>query len=607
MINKRILRKIDIPYPENLSELFKDMDEKDAVINFNVVTAERRKLLVVDIFFKNGRHIRSFIHKTSKSFDYCNLINDKYWNRTRILNVKVENQDRYNVLMEQYYFDICSSKKFLNKKCASEYLGTEDNGKTILYAINVAEQLILEKKYKAEPKNKTAAKIANKVEVAELTPTQAKWLKEKASTLRNKKTWAYFITKVDGAVVLRHFCCEYNKKSGQYDYYEPLRTVFYPDKTYGIYQHLVNNFTGITDWYNGASYCVWPYFQKGFIYKGNLKKVLSDTFFKYSGLDALNDKMRVDRYLKGYLVYSQFEFLIKDGFLKLVDDLASSPSYYSKVNTKATNTAEFLKIPKHYLSFLKGKNYGFSVVPFLQELKKLNYSDEIISDLLEMYSGNGFACREFLELATLRPTMKKLINYLKKQSILLDKSIGSVTNLFVDYIGFCKKLNYDINNRGVLFPKDIHRAHDAASEAIIVKKNAKLAKEYEVIRKKLDSINNMVIGEYIFTIPYSIKDFIRQGEALNQCVGKGNYYQNMAHQCGLIVFVNKVSEPDIPCFTLEIRDGANVQFRGKNNCSATKDAELAVKHYLRQINRVLIFEKNHIIVDEEKAKKLFAA
>ena len=124
MINKRILRKIDIPYPENLSELFKDMDEKDAVINFNVVTAERRKLLVVDIFFKNGRHIRSFIHKTSKSFDYCNLINDKYWNRTRILNVKVENQDRYNVLMEQYYFNICSIKKFLNTKCASEYLGT---------------------------------------------------------------------------------------------------------------------------------------------------------------------------------------------------------------------------------------------------------------------------------------------------------------------------------------------------------------------------------------------------------------------------------------------------------------------------------------------------
>ena len=136
MMNIRILRKIDIPYPENLSELFKDMDEKDAVINFNVVTAERRKLLVVDIFFKNGRHIRSFIHKTSKSFDYCNLINDKYWNKTCILHLKVENQDRYNVLMEQYYFDICSSKKFLNTKCASEYLGTEDKGKTIRFNIN---------------------------------------------------------------------------------------------------------------------------------------------------------------------------------------------------------------------------------------------------------------------------------------------------------------------------------------------------------------------------------------------------------------------------------------------------------------------------------------
>ena len=117
----------------------------------------------------------------------------------------------------------------------------------------------------------------------------------------------------------------------------------------------------------------------------------------------------------------------------------------------------------------------------------------------------------------------------------------------------------------------------------------------------------MVIGEYIFTIPYSLKDFIRQGEYLNQCVGKGNYYKNMAHQIGLIVFVNNVSEPDTPCFTLEIRDGANVQFRGKNNSSPTKDAELAVKHYLRQINRVLIFEKNNIIINEEKAKELFAA
>ena len=597
-----------MPYPENLSELFADMDDKDAVINFNVVTSERRKILIVDIFFKNGRHIRSFIHKTSKSFDYCNLVNNKYWNKTRILHVKVENQNRYNVLLEQYYFDFCSSKKFLNIESAQKYLRTNENGQGILFNINSYEQLVLEKEYGAIPKNKTAAKIADKVAVAELTSAQTKWLKGKASSSRNKKVWAYFIKKVDSTIVLRHFCCEYDKKSGEYDYYEPLRTLFYPDKAYCVYQHLVNNFTGRTDWYKGATYCVWHCFQKGFIYKGNLKKVLSDTFFKYSGLEALENKIRVDRYLKGYLVYSQFEFLIKDGFLKLVDDLASSPCYYSKVNTKATNTADFLRIPKHYLSFLKGKNFGFSAVPFLQELKKQNHSDEIISDLLEMHRGNGYACREFLELAsTLRPTMKKLINYLKKQSTALDKNIGNVTSLFVDYIGFCKKLKYDINNKGVLFPKDIHKAHDAASEAIIVKKNAKLAKKYEAIRKKVDTINNMVIGEYIFTIPYSLKDFIRQGEYLNQCVGKGNYYKNMAHQIGLIVFVNNVSEPDTPCFTLGIRDGANVQFRGKNNSSPTKDAELAVKHYLRQINRVLIFEKNNIIINEEKAKELFAA
>ena len=87
----------------------------------------------------------------------------------------------------------------------------------------------------------------------------------------------------------------------------------------------------------------------------------------------------------------------------------------------------------------------------------------------------------------------------------------------------------------------------------------------------------------------------------------------MARQHGLIVFVNKAETPDVPYLTLEVKNGANVQFRGLKNgvgndgVTPPEDAILAVKHYLRQINRVLVFGENKIEIDEIKAKELFVA
>lgn len=53
----------------------------------------------------------------------------------------------------------------------------------------------------------------------------------------------------------------------------------------------------------------------------------------------------------------------------------------------------------------------------------------------------------------------------------------------------------------------------------------------------------------------------------------------MAKGLGFILFVRNENEPSKPFYTVEVKDGAIVQVRGKYNCAPTDEVESFIKAF----------------------------
>lgn len=67
MLNKKELLKLASPKNAKAEEYFDAMESLDVVIVFSKKTVAHMRMLLADIFCRNGQLYRVFIHKTCKS------------------------------------------------------------------------------------------------------------------------------------------------------------------------------------------------------------------------------------------------------------------------------------------------------------------------------------------------------------------------------------------------------------------------------------------------------------------------------------------------------------------------------------------------------------
>lgn len=158
---------------------------------------------------------------------------------------------------------------------------------------------------------------------------------------------------------------------------------------------------------------------------------------------------------------------------------------------------------------------------------------------------------------------------------------------YQDYIEMLKDLNLDpTGNENLIIPKNLEKAHDNAvnllnqlAEERIKLENDKKQKEYqEILNKRLKLEAEM--DDYRFVIPRKLNELIIEGKELHHCVGGSAYIDK--HKTGktTIVFVRKKEMPDLPFFTLELKDGEITQLRGKHNIAAPVEVRTAADHWL---------------------------
>lgn len=149
--------------------------------------------------------------------------------------------------------------------------------------------------------------------------------------------------------------------------------------------------------------------------------------------------------------------------------------------------------------------------------------------------------------------------------------MAEVTGTYRDYLKECVELGLNLDDRAVLFPKNLDAAHARTTANIKYKEDEAKAAKFEKRRVKLERMCYRKDGLQIRPAA-SAKELIAEGAYLHHCVG--GYADRMADGVLAIMVIRKESDPDTPYFTLEWRDKRVIQCRTSRNDDYTNHPEV---------------------------------
>lgn len=143
------------------------------------------------------------------------------------------------------------------------------------------------------------------------------------------------------------------------------------------------------------------------------------------------------------------------------------------------------------------------------------------------------------------------------------RGVALAVHLWLDYIDAAEKLGWDLSNPLIQMPRELERKHDEATQAVQLEEdrleNEKAARLYQDLCETYEFSD----GAYLIRPAETATEIIQEGKALKHCVG--GYAQRHADGVLAILFLRKVSAPDAPYMTIEMKGKELRQIHGYKN------------------------------------------
>ncbi|MBP5428948.1 MAG: PcfJ domain-containing protein [Clostridia bacterium] len=263
-----------------------------------------------------------------------------------------------------------------------------------------------------------------------------------------------------------------------------------------------------------------------------------------------------------------------------------------------------------FLSWDQNSRKGFAAANFYFDLKKtkpneicrvrkedakrllLGKYDPIEIRLYNLLRSSGYSdpdqvfkiglpnCESFLRFLNdpttkrVSPSLFHLFNYVQKNHLA--------------YVYLCDYWRMTLETEGsiaILFPKDLQRAHDRATERYQSKKDRvkdqKVKERFKLLEKF--SFSDPQTGLLIRPVR-SIGELTLEGHKLHHCVA--SYATSVSEGRTSIFLIRKIEDPETPFFTLEYREDQVVQNRGFHNCDRTPEVISFESKWLQYIKRI---------------------
>lgn len=346
----------------------------------------------------------------------------------------------------------------------------------------------------------------------------------------------------------------------------------------------------MTPWTKGARPVYNRYFYNyeadtsGHVYTKNLDKELQGTPWQYSQLADyyLSDRVQmcIRPFFREYLRHPVLEYFIKLRLYALTTYVVYGDGgdgiFRCPINFDGKNIREVLGIDRSYLPMMQEMDMNRRTLRLLQQLIKDGVHPP--KELMFWCQRNKILDKKDICTCLRHMTSNRMMRYLAEQceaspEVFTKESYYGLTrekrafDLYKDYIRFCVELGYDMTDEFILFPRHLKDAHDRTAEMFDKRKaqiyNEKIAARYEA----LVSQYQMSQAGFMVIPPKSASEIVEEGQKLHHCVG--GYVSRVAKAECTILFLRREEQPEVPYYTMELRDGEVKQLRGDNNCDPT--------------------------------------
>lgn len=347
---------------------------------------------------------------------------------------------------------------------------------------------------------------------------------------------------------------------------EKVRSFYRLDGTVRDYEY--NLFRQRTIRWNNENF--WFNDSQVLLYDENVKEVLSGTIWQYAAIDLMAQRcsmFNLRDFMQHYPRNKKIEYVIKAGLYNLAKEIITAYRFSKDgeyPNYQAKSMKDFLGVGMELIPQLQRLDANLDQFRLIQGAyaKGIRLTDEQVI----WAEQNLGPAREILSV-TDYTTIYKAIKYIEP----FMKENRHAYRDWIDYLHMCEKLQYDMKNTFVLFPKDLKQAHDGVTKLIKYKKDKTYDKAIKLRSTELESLYSFSDERFGICIPKNSKQILNESNSLHHCVK--NYISSMAEGKTVILFVRKLDSPHKPFYTLEVKDGEIVQCRGYRNKDMTKEVE----------------------------------
>lgn len=406
----------------------------------------------------------------------------------------------------------------------------------------------------------------------------------------------------NGEIVLRIIKIYYSYKDSdtpEIDIYENARHFIHRDAESGQVQidsYYYTYHSGIlTDWKEGERprssifYSGFESEASGHLFTRNLPDALAGTPWQYCPITEYYNHFRrpllAPRFLIVYLYHPALEHLIKTGFYSIVESLFCGYTD-NCLDESQHRTHRILGIAAEDVDFLRGHDPDMTLLKIYQGYTGLKKRRELLT-----WQIRNDASNDVLPILH-HMTPHKAMRYLDAQFGFLRfrktkyggqryKTMQDLVTEYRDYLDICKKLEYDLKNSFVKYPKDLQKAHDKAAKRLKHKIDAKVKRDFAAVYKNISGQYDFEISGMKIVYPKISDDIIREGHALHHCVG--SYTGRIIRGECVVLFLRQCCDPTKSFYTIEIRGNKLVQVRGMGNCVATPDVEKFIKSWKQRV------------------------
>ena len=407
----------------------------------------------------------------------------------------------------------------------------------------------------------------------------------KLNTYRNSVNTGYWktccIQKIKGGFVVRQFMNHINyrertKENPEIYHEEYGRTLVFADETrryeYGDYKGKEIRWCADTHAYS-------RYAEKDKLYNRNvsaLKKTMPyTTIFNWDILPC-----NAIYYLQMEKEYPFLEQLVRNGMFRMAGDFLNYYNMSEYADMTKTNLTGMLKIDKARFKRAKTMDFGMTGLNWLRLEKIANtiWPDEMLKD----FDREGIGTSMFGFLPT--PIhIRKIWNYLKKQSKLSEESLYQTAITWRDYYNMAEQENWNVDAPQIGWPKNLEDAH---MKAILAHKGESIKEQTKRLEKKWPKVNDILPetkkfeykhGKYQIIAATCIEDMVREGTALSHCMDHADFYYDRIQKFEAYpFFLRKNSCPDKPWYTLEVESSGNIRQKRTTGDNQNPDLDEAI-------------------------------